>query len=182
MTDSTGPHPTILGSLRSAEGAGVVRLEDRYDTTVEDMWDALTDPGRLSRWYGKVEGDLRPGGRFRTYLEAADIEAVGRVEECEPPRRMLLNTRETEDSYERGQGVPPFDEVIEVVLTPVGDQTDVVIEIRGLPLDKIAMYGAGWQIHVEHLAAHVSGRDHGDDEARWGQLVAPYQDLARRVR
>jgi hypothetical protein len=29
---------------------------------------ALTDPGRLARWYGQVAGDLRPGGEFR--LEA----------------------------------------------------------------------------------------------------------------
>jgi len=39
-----------------------VRVEDRYDTDIDDLWSALTDPGRLVRWYGQVEGDLRLGG------------------------------------------------------------------------------------------------------------------------
>ena len=43
MTDDG--HPRILGSLRSAAGTGVVRLEGRYDTDIDDLWDALTDPG-----------------------------------------------------------------------------------------------------------------------------------------
>lgn len=36
-----------------------------YDTTVEDLWDALTTPERLARWFLPVEGDLEPGGRYR---------------------------------------------------------------------------------------------------------------------
>jgi hypothetical protein len=53
--------------------------------------------------------------------------------------------------------------------------------VRGMPLDKIAFYGAGWQIHVEHLAAHIAGRERGDIEARWDELVPPYQDLAAKI-
>ena len=60
----------------------------------------------------------------------AEIEGTGRVELCEPPQRLLVTTRETDESYQQGQGVPPFDEVIEVTLTPVGHQTDLEIEIR----------------------------------------------------
>jgi uncharacterized protein YndB with AHSA1/START domain len=181
MNGTAGPSARILGSMRSAEGVGVVRIEDRYDTAIEDLWEALTDPGRLARWFGQVEGDLRSGGEFRTYIAAADIEGTGRVEACEPPRLLLLTTRETQESYQRGQGVPPYDEVIEVTLTPDGDQTIVVIEVRGLPLDKIAFYGAGWQIHAEHLAAYLAGRVSGDTEARWDQLVPPYQKLAATI-
>jgi len=44
-------HPRILGSLGSADGTGVVRIEDRYDTDIDDLWEALTDPTRLARWY-----------------------------------------------------------------------------------------------------------------------------------
>ena len=47
-----------------------------------------------------------------------------------------------------------------------------------MPLDKIAFYGAGWQIHAENLAAHIAGREPGDTEARWDELVPPYQELA----
>ena len=164
MTSSTNPH--ILGSLRSADGNGVVRIEDRYDTEIDDLWSALTDPGRIARWYGRVDGDLRTGGQFRLYVDDADSDHVGQVEECVPLRRLRVTTRETDESFQRGKGVPPYDEVIEV---------------RGLPLDAVAYYGAGWQIHAENLAAYLAGRERGDTEARWGELVPPYQDLAASI-
>jgi uncharacterized protein YndB with AHSA1/START domain len=181
MTSSARPGTRILGSLRSADGKGIVRIEDRYDTDIDDLWSALTDPARLARWHGQVEGDLRPGGEFRLYLEADDLEATGRVEACEPPRRLLVTTRETDESYLRGKGVPPFDESLEATLTPDGDQTILVIEVKGMPLDKVAFYGAGWQIHAENLAAYIAGRERGDTEARWNDLVPPYQDLAANM-
>jgi uncharacterized protein YndB with AHSA1/START domain len=60
MTGNAHPETRILGSLRSADGKGVVRIEDRYDTDIGDLWSALTDPRHLARWYGQIEGDLRP--------------------------------------------------------------------------------------------------------------------------
>jgi uncharacterized protein YndB with AHSA1/START domain len=180
MTSNTRGGDRILGSLRSADDKGVVRMEDRYDTDIDDLWSALTDPGRLARWYGEVEGDLRPGGEFRVYIEAADIESTGRVDACEPPRRLLVTTRETDESYRKGQGVPPFDQSLDATLTADGDQTILVIQVQGMPLDKIAFYGAGWQIHAENLAAYLAGRE-GNIEARWDELVPPYQDLAANL-
>jgi uncharacterized protein YndB with AHSA1/START domain len=181
MTSNTRGGDRILGSLRSADDKGVVRIEDRFDTDIDDLWTALTDPSRLARWHGQVEGDLRPGGEFRVYIEAADIESIGRVEACEPPCRLLVTTRETDESDRKGQGVPPFDASLEATLTADGDQTILVIEVQGMPLDKIAFYGAGWQIHAENLAAYLAGREPGDTEARWDELVPPYQDLAANI-
>ena len=57
----------IVGSLRRAgDGKGVVRMEDLYDTDIDDLWSALTDPRRLARWIAEVDGELRPGGRIQT--------------------------------------------------------------------------------------------------------------------
>jgi uncharacterized protein YndB with AHSA1/START domain len=181
MTGNVRGTERLLGSLGSADGKGVVRIEDRYDTDIDDLWSAITDPQRLARWHGQVQGDLRPGGEYRVYIESDDIESVGRVEACEPPRHLVLTRRETDESYRRGQGVPPFDAVNEVTLTADGDGTILVVEVRGMPLDKIAFYGAGWQIHAENLAAYVAGREPADREARWDQLVPPYQALAAEI-
>lgn len=178
MTSNTRPGNRLLGSLGSADGAGVVRIEDRYDTTIDDLWAAITDPARLARWYGEIDGDLRPGGKFRTYQASNDLESTGQVEACEPPQRLRITSRETDESYQRGEGVPPYDGIIEATLTADGDQTVLVIETRGMPLDKIAFYGAGWQIHAENLAAYLAGRQPADTEARWAELVPPYQELA----
>src|SRR4029077_7164119 len=181
MTSNARPGTRILGSLRSADGAGAVRIEDRFGTGIDDLWSALTDPGRLARWYGQVEGDLRPGGEFRLHVESADLDATGRVQTCEPPQRLLVTNRETDESHLRSKGVPPYDEAIEATLTADGDQTILVIEVRGMPLDKIAFYGAGWQIHAQTLDAHLPGRRPGDTQARWDELVPAYQDLAASI-
>jgi uncharacterized protein YndB with AHSA1/START domain len=162
----------ILGSLRSADGKGVVRMENRYDTDIDDLWSALTDPGRLARWIGEVEGDLRLGGEFRTRFFATGWEGTGRVEACEPPQRLLLRTRDPKE---------PGEHVIEATLTADGDQTILVVEERGMPVDQVAGYGAGVQIHVEDLADHIAGREHRDAEARWDELLPPYRDLAANV-
>jgi uncharacterized protein YndB with AHSA1/START domain len=178
MTSNARPGTRILGSLRSADGKGVVRVEDRYDTDIDDLWSAVTDPSRLARWFGQVEGDLRPGGEFRLSVE---WDGTGRVEACEPPRRLRVTTRESDESFRKGQGVPPFDATIEATLTADRDQTILVIEVRGMPLDKIAFYGVGWQIHTENLTAHIAGQERGDTEARWDELVPAYQALAADV-
>ncbi len=65
MTTNAAAGNRIVGTLRTADGKGVVRLEDRFDTGIDDLWSALTDPGRLARWLGEFEGDLRLGGEFR---------------------------------------------------------------------------------------------------------------------
>jgi uncharacterized protein YndB with AHSA1/START domain len=182
MTSSGRGGTHILGSLRSADGKGVVRIEDRYDTDIDGLWSALTDPDRLARWYGEVEGDLRPGGEFRLHIESDGWDGTGRVEACEPPRRLLVTTRETDESWRKGRGAPPFDEAIGATLTAEGEQTILVIEVQGMPLDTIAAYGAGWQIHAENLAAYLAGRERADSEARWHELAPAYQDLAANLR
>src|SRR5450432_1531596 len=103
----------ILGRLRSADGKGIVRMQDRYDTGIDDLWSALTDPVRLARWIGEVEGDLRPGGEFRARFFSSGWEGTGRVEACEPPRRLLLLTMQP------GQ---PDEHFIEAMLIADGDQ------------------------------------------------------------
>jgi uncharacterized protein YndB with AHSA1/START domain len=173
MTSNERAGARILGSLRSADGKGVVRMQDRFDTDIDDVWSALTDPRRLARWYGEVEGDLRLGGEFRARVFASGWEGTGRVDACEPPRRLLVTMRDADP--QPGQ---PDETVIDATLAADGDQTILVLEERGMPLDLLAAYGAGIQVHVEDLAAHLAGRERCDADARWNELLAAYQDLA----
>jgi hypothetical protein len=50
-----------------------------------------------------------------------------------------------------------------------------------MPLDLIAAYGAGWQVHAEDLAAYLAGRGRCDSDARMGELLPAYEDLAANV-
>jgi uncharacterized protein YndB with AHSA1/START domain len=173
MTSNAREGGQILGSLHSANGKGIVRMEDRFDTDIDDVWSALTDPSRLARWYGEVEGDLRLGGEYRARLFASGWEGTGRVDACEPPQRLLVRTKHAN---------APDEGVIEVTLTADGDQTIVRWEERGMPLDLLSAYGAGVQIHVEDLADHLAERERRDDpKARWDELHPAYQGLAANL-
>lgn len=59
----------------------VQSISQSYPTTVDDLWDACTNPERLERWFAPVSGNLELGGRY-------DIEgnASGTVTACEPPQ------------------------------------------------------------------------------------------------
>jgi uncharacterized protein YndB with AHSA1/START domain len=171
MTDDTPGQQRTVGTLRATDGTGVVRLEDRFATDVDDLWSAFTDPERLARWLGEVEGDLREGGELRARWFASGWEGTCRIEVCDPPRRILLHTSSADEP----------DGVVEVTLTPDGDHTVLVLEDRGVPLDGIAAYGAGDQVHVEDLAAYLAGGERCDARARWQQLHPAYERLAARI-
>lgn len=70
---------------------------------------------------------------------------------------------------------------IEVTLTADGAQTLLVLEERGMPLEQLATYGAGVQVHVEDLAAHLGGRERVDAERRFDALLPAYEALAAAV-
>ena len=172
MTSNAPAGDRLLGNLRSAEGKGVVRIEGRFDTDLDDLWSALTDPSRLSNWIGEVEGDLRPGGEFRFSFFATGSEGTGRVEACDPARRLLVTMALGE----------PDEDVIEATLGTDSDQAILVWEERGMPLDQVAAYGAGVQIHVEDLAAYLAGNPRREDiKTRWDELQPAYQGLAANL-
>jgi uncharacterized protein YndB with AHSA1/START domain len=172
MTRNASGSSRILGSLTSADGKGIVRMEDRFDTDIDDLWAALTDPSRLARWYGEVEGDLRLGGEFRATVFASGWDGTGRIEACEPPRRLVVASKEPDQ---------PEEDVMEVTLTADGDQTIMILEHRGLPLEFLAGYGAGTQVHVEDLESHIAGRERADAKPRWDLLMPLYQELAAKI-
>ncbi len=171
MTSNATGRDRILGSLRTADGKGIVRMEDRFQTDIDDLWSALTDPRRLARWLGEIEGELRLGGEFRARFFASGWEGTGRVELCEPPQRLLVRTTDLDEGEEHA---------IEATLTVNGDETLLLIEERGMPIDHLAAYGAGVQIHVEDLAAYLAGRERVD-KGRWDELLPAYREIAATI-
>ena len=169
MTSNAAAGNRIVGTLRIADGKGVVRMEDRFDTDIDDLWSALTEPGRLARWLGDFEGDLRLGGEFRARFFSSGWEGTGRVEVCEPPRHLLVMTKHVRQADEHA---------IEATLTADGDHTILILEERGMPVNLLAAYGAGIQVHIEDLAAHIAGRERCDADARWEELHPSYEALA----
>jgi uncharacterized protein YndB with AHSA1/START domain len=74
-------------SSRDKDGAParVLVATRSYATSMEDLWDALTNPERIPRWFLPISGDLRLGGRYQLQGNAS-----GEVVQCDPPRRLGL--------------------------------------------------------------------------------------------
>ena len=167
----------LLGTLRRLdESHGAVRVEDVYDTDIDDLWEACTNPGRLARWIARVSGDLRVGG-FIHAVFTSTWTGPGRIDVCEKPRHLLLTTEPgTEDEAQ-----------IEAWLTAEGPRTRLVVEERGLPAERLHFYGAGWQAHLEDLARSLEGEAAAGPQpwteqtpeptwrARWAELTPTYE-------
>lgn len=69
-------------TLEAGEARTIV-VSRVYDTHLDDLWDACTNPDRIPRWFLPVSGDLRPGGRY-----ALQGNASGTIRRCEPPHSL----------------------------------------------------------------------------------------------
>ena len=168
MTAEEQADAQVLGSLRSVDGKGVVRIESRFSAELNELWSALTDPGRLAHWLGEFEGDLQAGGKYRCRYFSSGAEVTGRVESCEPPRHFTVANKGLH---------APNEQVIEATLTADGNETVLLIEQQGLRLDWLPAFGAGLQIHIEDLAAHLTKAERCDSDARMSELVPLYESL-----
>jgi uncharacterized protein YndB with AHSA1/START domain len=157
----------ILGSMRRInEFRGAVRVEDVYDTNIDDLWAAITEPKRLARWIAVVEGNLKVGGIVHARFTST-WEGPGRIDICDPPNHLVITMEPgTEDEA-----------VIEAVLTGEGERTRLVVEERGLPLGALHKHGAGWQAHIEDLGRYLVGGQ-SNWKTRWTELTPEYQSIA----
>lgn len=155
---------------------GAVRVEDVYDTDINDLWEACTDPERLVRWIAEVSGDVRLGGTVHAVFTST-WSGPARIDVCDGPHHLLVTTQP--DTADEAQ--------IEAWLSADGTRTRLVVEERGLPLNALHFYGAGWQVHLEDLArsldeggtAHPNGWSSQSPapawRERWNELTPVYE-------
>ena len=130
---------------RDGVSTRVVVARRTYATDRDDLWDAVTNPERIPRWFLPVSGDLRPGGRYQ--LEG---NAEGTVERCDPPATFAV-------TWEFAGQVS----WLEVALSPVDDGTALELAHEA-PADPgfWAEYGpgaagVGWDLGLLGLGLHV---------------------------
>ncbi|GAB3995679.1 SRPBCC family protein [Glycomyces albus] len=74
----------VTREIRSGSRAGqptkIAVARRTYNADRDDVWDALTNPQRLPRWFMPVSGDLKEGGRYQF-----EGNAGGTVERCDRP-------------------------------------------------------------------------------------------------
>lgn len=145
--------PAMIGAVvrevarRDHEGkpARVVIATRTYDTDVEDLWQAITSPERIPRWFLPVTGDLKLGGRYQLQGNAG-----GTITACEPPRHLSM-------TWEFGGQLT----WLNVALSEAGDGAQLELEhIAHVDDDHWAKYGPGavgigWELSLIGLALHL---------------------------
>lgn len=144
---------------RERGGTKVVALRQTYDTDIDDLWDACTNPERIPRWFLPIKGELRVGGRYE--LEG---NAHGTVERCDPPHAFAA-------TWEYGDTVS----WIEVRLVPEeAGRTRLELD-HIVPVDEQWRHfgpgapGVGWDLALLGLSIHLRTREPVDRErvAAW---------------
>jgi len=144
---------------REHEGAAarVVVATRSYPTSVEDLWDAVTNPTRIPRWFSPVEGDLRLGGRYQIQGNAG-----GTITRCDPPEAFDL-------TWEFGGGTS----WVTVRLAARGEATQLTLEhiVRASDADEHwktygpGAVGVGWDLSLVGLGLHLESGGSFDPQA-----------------
>ncbi len=136
----------------------VVAVSQTYDTGIDDMWDACTNPERLPRWFLPVTGELRLGGRYQ--LEG---NAGGTVERCDPPKSFAV-------TWEYGESLS----WVEVRLSPeAGGGSRFDLEHTAHPEEHWQTYGPGavglgYDMALAALARHLATDEVTNDQEHAG--------------
>ncbi len=164
-----------VGSRRIAAGeARTALMRRRYDAPIEDVWDACTDPARISCRFIKPTGDLRAGGTFK--LEG---NASGEILRCEARRLLTVSW-----SYPNR----PVDE-LELRLSP-GEDSGTVLELEHASVAEVFItndpqtgtwgIGPGWEAPLDYLAKYLRGELPDLPAAQWWEPTQEDEELGNR--
>lgn len=145
---------------KDGKPASAVTLTRLYDTSVDDLWDALTSSERLPRWFLPVDGDLRLGGRYQLRGNAG-----GTITACTPPTHFAA-------TWEFGGGTSWID----VKLAAERGKARLTLEHTALIEDHWNQFGPGavgigWDLALIGLGRYLAtgaSVDHATAEAWMG--------------
>ncbi|MGW0522928.1 SRPBCC domain-containing protein [Crossiella sp. NPDC003009] len=147
-------------TLAETEVVAVTVRRD-YEAEVADVWEAITEPERVRRWFLPLTGDLREGGNFQ--LEG---NADGDILTCQPPRllKVTFGGPISFVTLTLNEGARPETTTLELEHT-------VPLELAGSGAG--ALYpGPGWDGAFLGLALYLAGEVSEDPVAAANSLEA----------
>jgi len=139
---------TVADRVLEAGAARVLTISQVYDTDLGDLWDVVTTPERIARWFLPVSGELREGGKYQF-----EGNAGGTITRCDKPESFAL-------TWEFGGQVS----WVEVRLTPQDGGTRFELEHTALVDEHWGQFGpgavgVGWDSALLGLAMHLGAPD-----------------------
>jgi len=132
----------------------VVEQTVRINAPPETVWRYWTDPERMCAWWGAAaEFDPQPGGVCVVEMGNGGVMR-GEYVELVPHERIVFSFGW--DPSEGAPAVPPASTLVEVTLTPDGDDTILALRHTGLPVAHRGEHAAGWGHFLSLLVAASS--------------------------
>jgi uncharacterized protein YndB with AHSA1/START domain len=132
---------------RHGRPARVVVASRDYDTDIQDVWDAITNPERLPRWFLPLSGELHVGGRYQLQGNAG-----GQIQSCTPPRQLGL-------TWEFGSEISWLEVQLEVV-NPELTRLELrhIAHVGGDRWEQFGpgAVGVGWDLTLRGLGRHLA--------------------------
>jgi len=141
---------------------GLVEHEVRVAASPDSVFEYFTDPAKMVMWMGiEATLDPRPGGVCRINPSGQAV-MLGEFVEVDRPRRIVFTWGWETALFK----TPPQSTLVEVSLTPDGEDTLVRLAHRRLKPETVALHRAGWHHYLPRLALAASGADPGHDPWR----------------
>jgi uncharacterized protein YndB with AHSA1/START domain len=156
-----------------SETDSVVEHLVRVAASPETIFAYFTDPAKMVEWMGtEATLDPRPGGICRVNPAGHEV-MLGEFVEVDPPRRLVFTW-----GWEHGLFfTPPQSTLVEVSLTPDGEETVVRLVHRRQKPAVVAFHRAGWEHYLARLALVAGGSEPGPDPWRdFGTVVEELRD------
>lgn len=125
-----------------------ITLVRSYRAPISDVWDAITTPERIARWYGAISGPppRRPGDAFEVDLGGGIVRRAV-LESCDAPSALAC-------TWWSGDDDPGL---VRIRLETAGDGTRLTVQHDRLRSHRMPQYGGGWEHNLVELAGVLGG-------------------------
>ena len=172
MTDGSTPNGYAVHPEPAA-----LRVERLLPGPIERVWSYLTDSELRRRWLAAGDMDAAPGSAFefvwrndeltdppgnRPPEASAEFRLACRIIVFEPPTKLVIGWGETGE--------------VSFTLQPKGGEVLLTLDhLRARNREMLLNVTAGWHVHLDILAARLTGTDPEPFWDRWSGLKREYE-------
>lgn len=155
-----------------------LKIERLLPGPIERVWEYLTDSDLRRKWLAAGHMDAKAGTPIELVWRNDELtkppgqrpagfpdehRMICEVVECDPPRKLVITWA--------GSGNVSFE------LEPRGDRVLLTLIHRRMPDRNFSlMFGAGWHMHLDILAARIEGTEPEPFWDGWNRLKGEYHE------
>jgi uncharacterized protein YndB with AHSA1/START domain len=136
--------PTATGRLVPTASGHDLALTREFRAPIDDVWDSVTQPERVARWFGHWSGEAGPGKTISLTMTAEDGAPTSDVTitACTPPQHLAVAVVDEQGTWH-----------LELHLSEQGGVTTLELVHHLAPDAPVGEVGPGWEFYLDRLVA-----------------------------